>query len=149
MREVFWESVERFARNFGHNTKLLCLFLQRNAALYAVAIKEHGKPSNTCIRFMACTQICINRPNGHEAFIRIVYFGHKRSIAWFVRHRQLPIGLCLLYGLRDSGIHEMMMHRKSRLESTLSDFLPIDRQYCYVYKVSAYLLRSLFQRPFS
>lgn len=115
MSTAFCELVKRFVGLFRHIIKLISILLQKRPALYAGAIKKHGKTLNTCTGFTNCTKIRVNHPGGHASFQRGVYFGQKRFNCLMYQILTAPVGLMLsIYGLENGSQYEATLYKKSQ-----------------------------------
>ena len=119
LSKVFWEAVERFVDAKGHLvTTLKEGLLQSGAARYASAIEQCGAPLDSCIGFIYCTKIKMNRLGGHGSNQRACYSGHKRMYCLVYQTITTPDGLIFsLYGPQVGRRHDLTLLRNSGVVS--------------------------------
>ena len=94
LSEIFWEVIQSFVHIQGHLvTELRQGLLGSRAWLYADCVKAAGAPLDSCVRFMDCTKIKMNRPSVHGSIQRSCYSGHKRMHCLICQTITTPDGL--------------------------------------------------------
>lgn len=135
MSEVFWETLEKFD---GTINVLICTFwndlVTNRAVTYAQCVSEHGAPLPSCIGFLDCTEVFMNRPGGASVNQRACYSGHKRTKCLNYLTITTPDGLVIyMYGPEEGRRHDVTLYRKSGLDNFMQQFLLIHGTKYYVY----------------
>lgn len=147
---MFWEHVELVVECFRHVLGFRPAMMQGRAALYADALKEEGCPLHTCVGFIDCTKIRIQRPGGHGTNQRSCYSGHKRMHCLIYQTISTPDGMIYaMYGPVEGRRHDLTVLRQSEWEPVMEQCMIVNGQQYNIYGDSAYLLRPWMQRPFA
>lgn len=150
LSEVFWEVLESFMESVGDVLQLRQHLLSSRAALYAEAIRNAGSPLESCVGFIDCTKIQMQRPGGSSLTQRACYSGHKRMHCFGYQSLTTPDGLIFaLFGPDDGRRHDMNTYRRSGWGEKLQDSLSIEGRQFYIFGDKAYHLRPWLLRPFT
>lgn len=149
LSEIFWEHVELLIEQAGDKLNINGNLLINRADLYANAIHSEGAHLDSCVAFIDCTKIKMQRPSGSRRYQQSCYSGHKRFHCLTYQTLTTPDGLIFgLYGPIVGRRHDLTVLRNSGWEPILENSLYINERQFYIFGDQAYILRPWMIRPF-